>query len=74
MNLIISLGDIVENKSGCFLIETQCILTASVDLQFAEICILRDGKLHDDVSVSWQARVTALVDCIDTGVGGNTGV
>ena len=38
------------------------ILTTSVDLQFAEIRIIRDGKLHDDVSVSWQARITTLVD------------
>jgi len=38
-------------------------LTADVDLHLTEVCIVSDGKLHDEVSVRVQAAGTLQGDC-----------
>jgi len=37
-------------------------LTANVDLQFTKVCIVSNGKLHDEVSVCVQAAGTLQGD------------
>jgi len=39
------------------------VLTANVDLQFTEVCVVSAGKLHDEISVRRQTAGAVQSDC-----------